>query len=262
MTAATRRARARASLNKNWGYAILASLIALFLGASIPGYGLTFVDVLSTGMDKWSDYTSAFNAFGNIFNNSAHIGIVFSVLTLVIGGCMNLGLVRYNQNLYHGRKAGLDDLFEHFNNFGNAFLLNLFIYLFVFLWTLLLIIPGIVMSYAYSQAFFIMQDDPSIAPLDAIKKSKEMMYGKKWDLFCLDLSFIGWAILSALTCGIGFLFLSPYMMAARTSFYNEVAGTACDPMDAPASDNGSNDDNNSSNSNDNNDGSYYKDVQD
>lgn len=90
------------------------------------------------------------------------------------------------------------------------------------LWTLLLIIPGLIKGYAYMLTPYILKDNPEVSAKDASSLSDEMMKGHKFDLFYLHLSFIGWAILSILTCGIGALWLYPYMYSAQAAFYEDV----------------------------------------
>ena len=92
----------------------------------------------------------------------------------------------------------------------------------VFLWSLLLIIPGIIKEFSYAMTPYILEDDPDLSVLQAIKKSKAMMKGHKFDLFYLWLSFIGWILLSVLTLGIGLIWLSPYIAAATAEFYQDV----------------------------------------
>ena len=92
----------------------------------------------------------------------------------------------------------------------------------IMLWTFLLIIPGLIKGYAYMLTPYILKDNPEVSAKDASSLSDEMMKGHKFDLFYLHLSFIGWAILSILTCGIGALWLSPYMYSAQAAFYEDV----------------------------------------
>lgn len=93
---------------------------------------------------------------------------------------------------------------------------------FVFLWSLLLIVPGICRAYSYSMYAYILQDNNTLGPKEALDKSRELMMGHRWELFKLDLSFIGWALLSILTCGIGFFWLSPYVETSHALFYQEI----------------------------------------
>ena len=94
--------------------------------------------------------------------------------------------------------------------------------IFIFLWSLLLIVPGIIKAYSYAMTPYILVDRPELSVRDAIRLSGRMMSGRKLDLFCLHLSFIGWMLLCILTLGIGILFLSPYMMTAQAAFYQDV----------------------------------------
>ena len=114
------------------------------------------------------------------------------------------------------------------DNFSRAFLVPFLMELFVCLWTLLFVIPGIIMAYAYSMAVYVANDNPELSPIEAIRRSKELMRGHKWDLFVLDLSFLGWILLSLLTCGIGFIFLVPYIEMAHVEFYRELTDKAID----------------------------------
>lgn len=100
--------------------------------------------------------------------------------------------------------------------------------IFTTLWSLLFIIPGVVKSYAYSQAYLIYKDRSRMTPnekisaLDCITESKNLMKGHKWRLFVLDFSFFGWGILAALSFGIGFIWLLPYQNATKVAFYEDL----------------------------------------
>ena len=113
-------------------------------------------------------------------------------------------------------------MFEGFNNFKIGICLNLLIGVFVFLWSLLFIITGIIAGISYSQAFFILVDEPEIGAYEAIKKSKQMIMSKKGKYFMLSLSFLGWALLCVVTLGIGFLWLAPYMQTTFAQFYQDI----------------------------------------
>lgn len=94
--------------------------------------------------------------------------------------------------------------------------------LYIFLWCLLLFIPGIIKTYSYSLVPYILRDNENIKNDEAIELSMKMMNGHKFDLFFLQLTFIGWGILAILSCCIGFLWLVPYMKAAKADFYEDV----------------------------------------
>ncbi len=94
--------------------------------------------------------------------------------------------------------------------------------IYIILWTLLLIIPGIIACLRYSQTFYILSEDENIGPLEAISKSKEMMVGNNWKLFCLYFRFIGWLILCIVTLGFAGLYVGPYFSQSCTNFYNDL----------------------------------------
>lgn len=83
----------------------------------------------------------------------------------------------------------------------------------------------IIASYSYAMTEYILADHPELSASEAISRSKEMMEGNRWRLFCLEFSFIGWSILCAFTLGIGYLWLTPYKEAAKAAFYREISGT-------------------------------------
>ncbi len=94
--------------------------------------------------------------------------------------------------------------------------------LFIVLWSLMLIIPGIIKSFSYAMVPFIVEDNPELSADEAIDRSRAMMRGHKFDLFWLYLSFLGWAILAVIPAGLGFIWLVPYMETTTAAFYQEV----------------------------------------
>ena len=94
--------------------------------------------------------------------------------------------------------------------------------IFISLWSLLFIIPGIIKAFSYAMTPYILEENPELSANEAIDRSRAMMRGHKFDLFWLYLSFIGWAILCLLTAGIGFLWLIPYISTTQAAFYEEV----------------------------------------
>lgn len=249
MTAKELRANARNHLKGRWGMSILVGIVAGLLGADNTYQVFsTSVDTASNtveqtvqqaqAVDPSAVYSAAQNLPVSFDISTIQVSPLVSILGIVafiFGGAVALGWCLYNQNLNHDRPAEIKDLFVYFNMFGKAFLTNLLVGLFLLLWTLLLIVPGIIMSFAYSQTFYIMQENPDMKAMEAIRASKELMKGYKWKLFCLDLSFIGWALLAILTFGIGFVFLTPYVEQAHCAFYNNLkAEKAAIPMEPAA----------------------------
>lgn len=143
---------------------------------------------------------------------------------LIIGGPLLMGIVRIFLRIWNKEAFELGNLFDGFKEFSRTLSAYLLMALYVFLWSLLLIIPGIIAALGYSMTFFIMAEDPNITASDAMQKSKEMMLGHKTELFMLGLSFLGWMILAAIPMGIGFLWLNSYMYMSFTIFYQRIKG--------------------------------------
>ena len=150
------------------------------------------------------------------------VPMVGGLAALAIGGPMTLGGVIFYLTFTRGGSPQLEMLFAGFRNFGNALGVYILASIFVFLWALLLIIPGIIAALAYSQAFYLLADSKNLGPLEAITRSKEMMRGHKWRLFCLHMRFFGWSLLCLLTLGIGYLWLMPYIATSLARFYDDL----------------------------------------
>ena len=189
--------RAREALSGRWGLAVgtffvYMLIIAVFSGTWSRTYGLYTVQISS------------------------------NLILLLVGGAFALGIANFSLAIARKEEAKFEMLFSGFKYYGKTLGLYLLMVLFVFLWMLLLIIPGIIAAISYSMAFFIMSDDPNIKAMDAINKSKKMMYGYKWKYFCLVLRFIGWILLGILSLGIGFLWIVPYIEISSAKFYEDV----------------------------------------
>jgi uncharacterized membrane protein len=183
----TIRAEAREVITGNWGPAI--GTIAVYLIISV------------------------------VIQNIPYVGMIAS---LFISGHLVLGLAIFFLNYSRKEEANVNQLFDGFKNYGRTLGTYLLFSLYVLLWTLLFIIPGIIAQIGYSQVWFILAEDDQIEPNDALKKSKEMMYGYKMQYFLLGLSFIGWLLLAILTCGIGLLWVIPYMQTSNAKFYEDL----------------------------------------
>ncbi len=154
----------------------------------------------------------------NMINNK------WGILYLLIAGPMMMGAAIFSLSISRNNEAKLEQIFEGFKHYGNALITHLLMTLYILLWTLLLIIPGIIAALSYSMTFYILADDPTLKPQDALRKSKAMMDGHKGKLFELILRFFLLALLCLLTLGIGFLWLIPYMNVTLAKFYDDVKG--------------------------------------
>ena len=229
-TASEFRSIARDKLRGHWGRSILVTfIVTLICGMSgiynlIRDLGHMDYDLLFSGnySDFFAGYTSveaAGSAFGTL------ISLALSIAVILFSGALTLGHCKYYIDLVaENRQDEVSVIFSRFDIFLKAMGLNLFMGLFIWLWSLLLIVPGIIASYRYRLAPYLMAENPNLGIREAVNMSKELMAGHKWRLFCLELSFIGWGILSALTCGIGDLWLQPYISAATAAFYIDRTG--------------------------------------
>lgn len=149
-------------------------------------------------------------------------GSLLSIALQIVAATIAVGFVIYALNVSRMRQAGIGTLFDGFSIFGRALVLRILMGIFIFLWSLLFIIPGIIAAYRYRMATYLLIDHPEMSPLDCIRASKQMMAGRKGELFVLDLSFIGWAIL----CAIPFVsvWVAPYMEVTYCNYYQALAG--------------------------------------
>lgn len=164
-----------------------------------------------------------------ILVTSLIVGVLSSFLVgIILYGVFLIGLHRVLIGVAReeDERANFNKLFSGFsdNQFVDNMLLGILQELFLFFWTLLFIIPGIIKSYAYAMSYYIKIDHPELSANECITASRKMMKGHKWQLFVIDLSFIGWYILGFLALGIGVLWVHPYHELTKALFYEELKG--------------------------------------
>ncbi|MBQ3580977.1 MAG: DUF975 family protein [Bacteroidales bacterium] len=179
------------------------------------------------------------NFYSSIFRRLSHTDMLFPVFMerfswVMLGSLISLLLVvplsytyetlflRVVRGEEYRNFTGL--MFSNFNakDYGRSLEVPFLTSVYVFLWMLLFIIPGIVKSYSYAMAFYISKDKPELSAEECIHESRIMMAGHKGKLFLLDLSYIGWMLLCILTCGILSLWVKPKMSAAHALFYEDL----------------------------------------
>ena len=202
------RAQARERLEGKWGTFVLMTFLMLVIQTilQIPGYIGSLLEILSP------ENVLASLSFSNISN-------ILSLLALPLSWGLTVSLLRNHRE----ESVDLENLFDGFRGgrYTRVFCALFLVRLFTILWTLLLIIPGIMKAFSYALTPYIIMDESELTARQAITRSCEIMQGRRWKLFCLYLSFIGWGILSILTFGIGFLWLAPYMNASIAAFYED-----------------------------------------
>jgi uncharacterized membrane protein len=171
---------------------------------------------------KWGLAIGTFVVYILIAGITQAVPVAGPIASLIISGPLALGIVYFSMDISRNQEAKLEQIFSGFNDFARALTTYLLMALFIILWMLLLIVPGIIAAISYSMTFFIIAEDKTIGANDAIEKSKIMMYGYKWKLFRLGLRFFGLALLCILTLGIGFLWLFPYTQVCMVKFYDDI----------------------------------------
>ena len=234
------RALAREALKGKWTIALLVGVVASILGGvgssssnvnwNVDVSGLK--PMLTLGIGDYTIFSSttglnpsikAFLAGGAIVIGL--IALVFAVFYYVLGSFVGVGYAKFNLEVMDHKEASFEPLFSYAADWKRTAVAKFLKGLYTLLWGLLLVIPGIIASYSYAMTEYILAEHPELTASEAIARSKDMMKGNRFRLFCLEFSFIGWTLLSALTLGIGHLWLTPYTQAAKAAFYREVSGT-------------------------------------
>lgn len=227
-TTAELKAEAKAALKGKWGQAVILNLIPTLLGLAVIFF------VLVSGIIWFFINGSGDNVVSSVTeyqqNNTGNGGT--SLVSSIISALFMSGISWTYLDLLRGERSEIEPFKDAFRGFqgvfiGGVVLLALLTNIFTSLWTLLFVIPGIVKAYAYSQSFFIYYDHiqqtgekPKV--LDTITASRRLMDGHKGRLFWLDLTFIGWYFVTALTLGIAYLWLAPYISATKAAFYEDL----------------------------------------
>lgn len=144
------------------------------------------------------------------------------IVSMCVTGPLTLGSAYIYLNLTRGFEPDVNILFSGFQRFVDALVLELLIGVFTFLWSLLLVVPGIIKAISYSQAYYILAEHPEMSAKEALDESIAMMDGHKMDYFVLMLSFFPWLLLCGVTCGLAALYVGPYMQATLVNFYEAV----------------------------------------
>lgn len=227
--ASAHRARARAALRGNWACAVIAAFLvgilsgegsALHMGVRpgrIPPVSVSVPTALRDLLDYAIDMPKE-----TVFAISA----VMLVLGLLLTGVMELGFARYSLDLIDGRKARLRDLFAGIPRFSDGLVMHLLRTGLVFLGDWLFLVPGIVLRYGLAMAPYILTEDPACSGTEALQRSWNMMRGHKLELLTLEVTFLGWVLMSAYIFSLADFPLNAYRAAAKADFYRKIAAQA------------------------------------
>ncbi len=217
---------ARTALKGKWGEAALTFfaylIIVLVVEAGMGIYQATDAEFIH----RYQAYIlqgspeAAWSYMAILLGRYSYISLAF---TLLLVGPLVIGLLNTFLALLRGDKNLVDNMFKlGFRPYWRSVLGYLLMGIKIFLWALLLIIPGIIKSFAYAMTPYVLKDNPELSCLEAIERSRLMMKGNKWRLFVLWLSFIGWFFVGLLTLGIGFFWIGPYIYTTMAAFYEDI----------------------------------------
>lgn len=231
-TRAELKSEAKAILRGRWKDSLLMCLVPTLVSIAIVL--LLFFLLIIPVVTFVQNNPDLMNGNVNYDGNSGGGGGSF--LGGIIGAIFSAGISWTFLDLYRGKRQEIRPFSDAFRGFAGPVVLGIIcLYIittvFISLWSLLLIIPGIIKGYSYSQTYFVYYDvfeETGVRPgfLNSITRSRQLMKGYKGQLFLLDLSFIGWHILAILTLGIGYLWLTPYITATKAAFYDNLPKTA------------------------------------
>ena len=227
------KSNAKTTFKANYWPCVLVSFIILICAGSSGGFGGGSNSRHSS--DNFSnlgsmDETKIAAIIAIIVGAILFAFVVVMLLKIFVGNIFTVGARRfYIENQL--KKASVKNLIFSFQNgrYMNTLLAMFFKNLFIGLWSLLFIIPGVIKSYSYFMVEYIIAENPNINRDRAFEISMKTMDGQKWDTFVLDLSFIGWGILSCFTCGIlSIFYVSPYIDSTKAQLYLTLRNKAID----------------------------------
>ena len=201
-TAKEMRDTAKLAIEGKWKKVIIAILIYFF--ANIIPIGI-FQFVFAGGFES--------------FDMSGGVDNLIRIYSLLVTGAFSLSFAIITLSIVRNLDFQSSNIFSGFNYYFKTLGLYLYTLIFICLWTVLFIIPGIIAALRYSQAFYIFADDPSKGIKQCVEESKELMKENKMKLFSLKISFIGWIFVGIFTGGIGFLWVVPYLETSMAVFY-------------------------------------------
>lgn len=201
--------------------------------AAVSPYGVTIIygiiililTVVQRAFDEWGtiiikagEYIDPAQLTSYAVSSVAFTAIYFVITTILEFGYLLYCLKVSNRD----SSMSYSDLFLGIRYVFKVLGLSIMMFIFIFLWSLLLIVPGIIAAYRYSQAVFILAENPEKGIMQCIRESKEMMINHKFEYFVLELSFILWFLLLLVTCGLASIYVNPYMTVTKANYYNAI----------------------------------------
>ena len=209
---------AKAAMQQANPHPVLVALVYMVILAAI-----SFVISMMSGVSSvFTTLVSNPDAAAAIYAGMMIPSLLLSLVSTLVTGFLSMGFTAYTLRVINRQPAGINDLFAYARYCLKIWGLSIVMGFFVFAWSLLLWVPGIIARYRYSQAVYIFAENPDKGIMECINESKAMMYGHKMDKFVLDLSFILWYLLAGVTCGIAGLYVTPYVEITNAAFYNSL----------------------------------------
>ena len=246
------RQTARETLRGNWKLAMGTGLMASLIGAEIADTAPNGISELQKVVQSRPEVK---NVLAEVFLTRRMLLplmllLIWGLVVVIIGGAGQVGCARFHLNLAEKKEASFSDLFSQFLRITDGVAMVFVRGFYIFCWTCLFFVPGIIKTYSYAMTPYVLMEHPEYSANEAITESRRLMDGKKWNLFCLTFSFIGWRLLCSIQyvvpavllytqgslngvmvlflaglmgpLNIGYLFLRPYEEAAFAAFYKDV----------------------------------------
>ena len=200
----------------------LISWVLSMLAGSVLGMN-AFLELFD--MTQYASEEAFLRAYERFLSNYRPnvIALLLATALSIMNYMIGVGFTIYSLHVSRGEKADYGNIFDGFGIFFRVLWLAILEGLFIFLWSLLLYVPGIIAAYRYRQALFLLLDHPELSALECITASKEMMRGHKGELFVLDLSFLGWILLQGVFAPLA-IWLAPYREITYANYYNALLG--------------------------------------
>ena len=207
--------------------AYLFTLLYLAIGLVISGIDWLISGAPQTQLVSYvEDYMPEFSMYLELTEPVLHLPTVvagfLSIVLSLVSAVLSAGYILYTMSVRRGIVTPYSTMFDGFLFAGKVILLQIVISIFVFLWSLLFVIPGIIAGYRYRFALYNLCENPEMGVMEALNMSKVQTRGHKWELFVLDLSFIGWNILCGLTLGILSIWITPYIQQTDIGYFEAI----------------------------------------
>ena len=218
------KAKGNMNMKKNyWNSVLVAFIYSLFISASSYSVSNSRKNIDEGELQNVTQDSEALGIFLMVLGAVAVFMLVLYIVKILVLNPLNVGCNRFflvNQD----DKAAVNELGYGFkNNYGHSVVTILLMDILIGLGCILFIIPGIILTYSYRMVPYILAEEPQLGVVDVLKKSRAMMQGNKWSTFVFDLSFLGWFLLSIVTCGILSLFyVNPYYLNAKAALYQAI----------------------------------------